>query len=122
MPTSTSPPTSSSGRSASALERPPIVILCGGRGTRLQEHTREIPKPLVEIGGMPIVWHVIQLYAAQGFSRCLLATGYRGELIERFVAESSWPDGLEVTCVDTGLETQTGGRIAALAGQLEGAP
>jgi glucose-1-phosphate cytidylyltransferase len=104
------------------LERPPIAILCGGRGTRLQEHTREIPKPLVEIGGMPIVWHVIQLYAAQGFRRCLLATGYRGELIERFVAETEWPEGLEVVCVDTGLETQTGGRIAALADQLDGEP
>jgi len=104
------------------LQRPPIAILCGGRGTRLQEHTREIPKPLVEIGGRPIVWHVIQLYAAQGFRRCLLATGYRGELIERFVAETDWPEGLEVRCIDTGPDTQTGGRIAALAGELEGEP
>ncbi|MHB8532685.1 MAG: sugar phosphate nucleotidyltransferase [Solirubrobacteraceae bacterium] len=92
-----------------------MAILCGGRGTRLQEHTREIPKPLVEIGGMPIVWHVIQLYAAQGFSRFLLATGYKGELIERFVAEHSWPRGVEVRCEDTGEDTQTGGRIARLS-------
>ena len=104
------------------MERPPIAILCGGRGTRLQEHTREIPKPLVEIGGMPIVWHVIQLYAAQGFKRCLLATGYRSEMIEDFVASTAWPEGLEVVCVDTGPETQTGGRIAALAGRLAGEP
>jgi glucose-1-phosphate cytidylyltransferase len=102
--------------------RPPVAILCGGRGTRLQEHTREIPKPLVEIGGMPIVWHVIRLYAAQGFTRFLLATGYRGESIERFVAETPWADGLEVRCVETGLETQTGGRIAALAEHLAGEP
>jgi glucose-1-phosphate cytidylyltransferase len=102
--------------------RPPVAILCGGRGTRLQEHTREIPKPLVEIGGMPILWHVIQIYGAQGFSRCLLATGYRGELIERFVAQTAWPEGLEVRCVPTGLDTQTGGRIAALAEHLEGEP
>ena len=99
-----------------------MVILCGGRGTRLQEHTRELPKPLVEIGGMPIVWHVISLYAAQGFSRFLLATGYRGELIERFAAETPWGEGVQVSCVDTGLETQTGGRIAALATELEGEP
>ena len=46
-----------------------VVILCGGRGTRLQEHTQSIPKPLVEIGGEPILWHVIQIYAAQGFER-----------------------------------------------------
>jgi glucose-1-phosphate cytidylyltransferase len=98
--------------------RPPVAILCGGRGTRLQEHTQAIPKPLVEIGGMPIVWHVIQLYAVQGFTRFLLATGYKGELIERFAAGESWPVGVEVSCVDTGLDTQTGGRIKRLAGEL----
>jgi glucose-1-phosphate cytidylyltransferase len=96
------------------------VILCGGRGTRLQEHTQAIPKPLVEIGGMPIVWHVIQLYAVQGFRRFLLATGYKGELIERFVAEHDWPPGVTVECVDTGVETQTGGRIKRLAPELAG--
>jgi glucose-1-phosphate cytidylyltransferase len=90
------------------------VILCGGRGTRLQERTQEIPKPLVEIGGMPIVWHVIQLYAVQGFRRFLLATGYKGELIERFCAAHEWPRGVSVECVDTGEETQTGGRIKLL--------
>ncbi|MGD0454455.1 MAG: sugar phosphate nucleotidyltransferase [Solirubrobacteraceae bacterium] len=97
-----------------------MVILCGGRGTRLQEHTQAIPKPLVEIGGMPIVWHVIQLYAAQGFRRFLLATGYRGELIERFVAMHRWSPGVSVECVDTGLETRTGGRIKLLEQQLAG--
>jgi glucose-1-phosphate cytidylyltransferase len=101
-------------------DRPPVVILCGGRGTRLQEHTQEIPKPLVEIGGLPIVWHVIQLYAVQGFRRFLLATGYKGELIERFVATHEWPEGVGVECVDTGLETQTGGRIKLLEPRLEG--
>ncbi len=99
----------------SQAERPTVAILCGGRGTRLQERTQEIPKPLVEIGGLPIVWHVVQLYASQGFQRFLLATGYKGELIERFAAEHPWPGGVTVECVDTGLETQTAGRIARLA-------
>ena len=98
----------------------PVVILCGGRGTRLQEHTQEIPKPLVEIGGLPIVWHVVQLYASQGFRRFLLATGYKGELIERFAAGHPWAEGVAVECVDTGQETQTGGRIARLAPSLRG--
>jgi glucose-1-phosphate cytidylyltransferase len=97
-----------------------VVILCGGRGTRLQERTQEIPKPLVEIGGMPIVWHVIQLYAVQGFRRFILATGYKGELIERFVAAHSWPAGVSVECADTGAQTQTGGRIKLLAPRLAG--
>ncbi len=96
------------------------MILCGGRGTRLQEHTQAIPKPLVEIGGMPIVVHVIGLYAAQGFDRFVLANGYRGELIERFVAAYSWPSGVRVECVDTGLETQTGGRLKLLEPRLAG--
>lgn len=100
--------------------RPPVVILCGGRGTRLQEHTQEIPKPLVEIGGMPIVWHVIRLYAAQGFRRFLLATGYKGELIERWAADCAWPEGVSVECADTGLETPTGGRIKLLEERLVG--
>ena len=107
-------------RSRPQAGQPVVVILCGGRGTRLQEHTQAIPKPLVEIGGMPIVWHVIQLYAVQGFRRFVLATGYRGELIERFVAGHAWPAGVEVECVDTGLETQTGGRIKLLESRLAG--
>ncbi len=91
-----------------------VVILCGGRGTRLQERTQSIPKPLVEIGGRPIVAHVVDIYAAQGFRRFLLCTGYKGELVERFVRAERWPAGVEVACLDTGLDTPTGGR--ALAG------
>jgi glucose-1-phosphate cytidylyltransferase len=96
------------------------VILCGGRGTRLQEHAQELPKPLVEIGGTPILWHVIRLYAAQGFRRFLLATGYKGELIERFAAGERWPPGVTVECVDTGVDTPTGGRIKLLEDRLVG--
>ena len=53
------------------------MILCGGRGTRLRSRRESMPKPLVEIGGRPILWHVIQIYAAHGFRRFLLLTGYR---------------------------------------------
>ena len=102
------------------MSRPPVVILCGGRGTRLQERTQEIPKPLVEIGGLPIVWHVIQLYAVQGFERFVLATGYKGALIEEFAAAHDWPRHVSVRCVDTGLQTQTGGRIKLLESVLAG--
>jgi glucose-1-phosphate cytidylyltransferase len=91
------------------------VILCGGRGTRLQERTRSIPKPLIEIGGQPILWHVIRIYVAQGFRRFLLLTGYKRELIEAFVVAESWPDDVSVECLDTGLETPTGGRVALAA-------
>ena len=100
----------------------PVAILCGGRGTRLQERTQSIPKPLVEIGGRPIVWHVIHIYAAQGFRRFLLCTGYKGELVERFARDERWPDGAEVACLDTGLDTPTGGRALAAARHLGAAP
>jgi glucose-1-phosphate cytidylyltransferase len=95
-----------------------VVILCGGRGTRLQERTQEIPKPLVEIGGQPILWHIARLYAEQGLRRFVLCTGYKGELIEAFVGAQAWPDGVEVTCVDTGLDTPTGGRIQRIADRV----
>ena len=78
-----------------------------------------MPKALVEIGGRPILWHVIQIYAAQGFDRFLLATGYMGEAVAEFAAGERWPDGVEVEAIDTGLDTPTGGRIAALAGRLD---
>ena len=102
------------------MEKPPVVILCGGRGTRLRERTESVPKALVEIGGRPILWHVVRIYAAQGFDRFLLATGYMGEAVAEFVARERWPEGVRVECVDTGLDTPTGGRVAALAERLGG--
>jgi glucose-1-phosphate cytidylyltransferase len=103
------------------LSKPPVVILCGGRGTRLRERTESLPKALVEIGAKPIVWHVVQIYAAQGFDRFLLATGYMGEAVSGFVAAERWPDGVRVECIDTGLDTPTGGRISRLGELLDGA-
>jgi glucose-1-phosphate cytidylyltransferase len=97
---------------------PTVAILCGGRGTRLQEHTQSIPKPLVEIGGRPIVWHVIQIYAVQGFRDFVLCTGYRGELLDEFATSTPWPDGVSVRCIDTGLDTPTGGRLHRVRGEL----
>jgi glucose-1-phosphate cytidylyltransferase len=85
-----------------------VVILCGGRGTRLNG---ERPKPLIEVGGRPIVWHVISIYAAQGFERFLLLTGYQGDAVAAWAAAADWPPGVRVECLDTGLDTPTGGRV-----------
>jgi glucose-1-phosphate cytidylyltransferase len=90
-----------------------VLILCGGRGTRLNG---ERPKPLIEIGGRPILWHVMSIYAAQGFEDFLLLTGYQGEAIEAWSRSVPW----RVECVDTGLDTPTGGRVHAVRERLDG--
>jgi glucose-1-phosphate cytidylyltransferase len=74
----------------------------------------------VEIGGRPILWHVIRIYAAQGYERFVLCLGHRGDLIRGFVRANGLPVGLRVECVDTGEETPTGGRIARVRERLEG--
>ena len=111
-----------------------VVILCGGRGTRLREKTEYIPKPLVEIGGKPILWHIMKYYSFWGFNDFILCLGYLGnEIKEYFMKHEEWEDsdftlrlsseGREVethskssdnwniTFADTGLDTNTGGRI-----------
>lgn len=95
-----------------------VVILCGGRGTRLQEASRIVPKALVKIGDQPILWHLVSIYAAQGFRRFTLLTGYLHEEIEAFVPTATWPEGVTVEAIDTGLDTPTGGRVHAIADRL----
>jgi glucose-1-phosphate cytidylyltransferase len=99
----------------------PVVILCGGRGTRLGAG-QTLPKPLVEVGGLPIGQHVVGLYAAQGLRRFLLAAGHRADLLSAAVASIAWPRGVRVTCVDTGVATETGGRVHRLRERLAGEP
>lgn len=96
-------------------------MLCGGRGTRLGAG-QTVPKPLVEIGGRPIVQHIVELYAAQGARRFLLAAGWRAELLAAAIDAITWPDGVEVECIDTGVDTETGGRLHRLRDRLADAP
>jgi len=87
-----------------------VVILCGGMGTRLKEETEARPKPMVEIGGKPILWHIMKYYAAYGFKRFVLALGYKASYIAGYFDGKTHEDW-EVRCVDTGLSTLKGGRI-----------
>lgn len=95
-----------------------VVILCGGRGTRAYPDTVELPKPLLPVGGIPILEHVMGIYARQGCRRFILATGYLGhQIAERY---ASPPDGIEVVCVDTGEDTETGERLRRAAAYVRG--
>ena len=113
------------------------VILAGGLGTRLAEETDATPKPMVEIGGSPILWHIMKIYSSAGFSEFVLALGYRAEVVKRYfldyyrlrndltitgdgkveVHDGSREDW-RIDLVDTGIDTQTGGRIKRLADRL----
>ena len=98
------------------------AILCGGRGTRLREYTDAIPKAMVEVGGRPILWHIMKIYSHYGFSDFVLAAGYLGEQIsgwlqaERRGGDDRW----SVDVVDTGADTPTGGRITRLRDHIAG--
>jgi len=111
-----------------------VVVLCGGLGTRLAEETEIKPKPLVEVGGRPILWHILQHYGYHGVTESVLALGYKGEVIKRYFLDyfhlssnltlqlgsgkvevhDQTRDKWRVHLIDTGIQTQTGGRLKRL--------
>jgi len=115
------------------------VILAGGLGTRLGEETSVRPKPMVEIGGMPIIWHIMKIYASHGINDFVICLGYKGYVIKEFFSNyflhasdvtidlsknamevhQNWSEPWRITLVDTGADTQTGGRLRAVRDYLE---
>ena len=93
-----------------------VVILCGGKGTRLSEETITIPKPMVKIGDKPIIWHLMKIFSYFGFDEFILATGYKKEVIENFFTDNQ--DFKKIETIDTGQETLTGGRLLRLKEKL----
>ena len=112
-----------------------VGILAGGKGSRLAEETTIKPKPMVEIGGHPIIWHIMKIYAQYGFKDFVIALGYKGEVLKKYMVDYLSLDGnitvdfktgrvrnqnnnvldWTVDLVDTGMDTMTGGRIKRLA-------
>jgi glucose-1-phosphate cytidylyltransferase len=119
-----------------------VVILCGGLGTRMREETEFRPKPMVEIGGHPILWHIMKSYAQHSFRDFVLCLGYRGSQIKEYFLnyegmnndfticlgrqlgihyhDAHQEQDFRVTLADTGLETMTGGRVKRIARYLDG--
>lgn len=118
------------------------IILAGGLGTRLSEKTVERPKPMVEIGGKPVLWHIMNIYASYGFEEFIIALGYKSEMIKEYflnfyalnnnlsidlktgdtiIHEGAQPDW-KVHLVDTGMHTQTGGRLKRLKSWIGAEP
>jgi glucose-1-phosphate cytidylyltransferase len=117
-----------------------VVILCGGRGTRLREETEYRPKPMLPIGPLPILWHIMKIYASQGHKEFILCLGYKGEMIKDFFRNYLWmmsdttiklgresqavfhtrhdEEDWSVTLADTGENTLTAGRIKRIESYL----
>ncbi len=114
------------------------VILAGGLGSRLLEETQSRPKPMVEVGGMPIIWHILKIYAYHGIKEFIICLGFKGPQIKEFFANydlslrdmtitigggidwlSDPIDDWKITLVDTGLHTQTGGRLKCIKPYLD---
>jgi glucose-1-phosphate cytidylyltransferase len=118
------------------------IILAGGYGTRLMEETEARPKPMIEIGGKPILWHIMKIYAAYGITEFIIPLGYKGYMIKQYFADYHLlaadvtidlannsittmrpaAEPWKVTLIDAGLETMTGGRILRLREFVENAP
>ena len=120
------------------------IILCGGQGTRLREETEYRPKPLVDVGGRPILWHIMKQYAHHGFSDFVCCLGYRANMIKEYFLEyenfsndftialgatrtieyhdAHQEQDLRVTLADTGLNTMTGGRVKHVSRYVAGGP
>ena len=89
-----------------------VILLAGGFGTRLSEYTDTIPKPMVEIGGKPILWHIMNFYAQYNHKNFIVALGYKGEIIKKYFSKKF--DDWKIDLIDTGEKTMTGGRVKRL--------
>ena len=94
------------------------VILAGGYGTRISEESDRIPKPLIEIGGKPILWHIMKIYLAHKIDDFVICLGYKGEKIKEYFEQFDsklW----NIQLIDTGVDTMTGGRLKRIQGEID---
>jgi len=116
-----------------------VVILAGGYGTRLSEETAITPKPMIEIGGRPLLWHLMKSFSSHGFNEFIIALGYKGEVIKRYflqyselqsnlkidlgknsyITENGIAEDWQIELIETGTDTMTGGRLKRLADKID---
>ena len=94
------------------------VILAGGLGTRISEETHLKPKPMVEIGGRPILWHILKIYSQHGINEFVICCGYKGEQIKEYFTNFN-SETWKIELVDTGLDTMTGGRLKRIQSHID---
>jgi glucose-1-phosphate cytidylyltransferase len=94
-----------------------VIILAGGLGTRISEETENKPKPMISLNGRPILWHLMNIFWNQGFNDFVIAGGYKAEVIQNWLNSTKMP--WDVSLIDTGLETQTAGRIRMCLSEFE---
>ena len=95
------------------------VILAGGYGTRISEESHLKPKPMIEIGGKPILWHILKIYSAYGINDFVICCGYKGEKIKEYFSNID-SSQFNIELVDTGLDTMTGGRLKRIKNHVDG--
>ena len=94
------------------------IILAGGYGTRISEESHLKPKPMIEIGGKPILWHIMKIYSAHKINEFIICCGYKGEKIKEYFSKFDHPQW-NIQLVDTGLETMTGGRLKRIQDRID---
>ena len=94
-----------------------VVVLCGGKGTRLSEYTEEIPKPLINVGNKPILWHIVQMYKKFGHKDFIFCLGYKGEKIKEYFKDEK---NANIQFVETGLETNKAERVQKVKNLIKG--
>ena len=96
-----------------------VVILAGGKGTRISEYTKSLPKPMIEICGKPIIHRIIDHYIKYGHREFIIALGYKGNLIKKYFVKNKFGKKVKIKLIDTGLATMTGGRLKRLKKYLD---
>ena len=96
-----------------------VVILAGGKGTRISEYTKSLPKPMIEVCGKPLIHRIIDHYIKYGHKEFIIALGYKGNLIKKYFAKTKFRKKIKIKLIDTGLTTMTGGRLKRLREYLD---